>query len=110
MIVTKDEARAHLNVTGNADDAIIEAQIGAAQAHIESLLGFKIEERYPPTEDSSPVSTVPASLKQAVLLLVGHLYENREASLIGVNAQALPFGLWDIVNEHRNYWGEPSAA
>jgi uncharacterized phage protein (predicted DNA packaging) len=101
MIVTLDDAKAHLNVTGTADDALVTAQIAAAQGQVESLLGFKIEDTFSDV-DQDPV---PPALKQAVLLLVGHLYENREASLIGVNAQALPFGLWDLVNEHRNYWG-----
>ncbi|HEV7344267.1 MAG TPA: head-tail connector protein [Devosia sp.] len=53
--------------------------------------------------DAVEVSTVPAAAKQAVLLIVGHWYENREAVVVGdaaaevpVAAQALlaPFRSW----------------
>lgn len=82
---------------GTDDDALMELKIGAAQSHVERLLGFNIETTYP------TANTVPADLKQAVLLLAAHWYENREASLVGVTAQELPFGVWEIVNEHREY-------
>lgn len=36
---------------------------------------------------------VPQSIKQGMLLYVGHLYENREGSLVGVAAQELPMGV-----------------
>jgi uncharacterized phiE125 gp8 family phage protein len=40
---------------------------------------------------------VPPPIKQWILLMVGHLYENREASIPGVSITALPFigGLLD---------------
>tara|TARA_B100000809_G_scaffold154054_1_gene151421 strand:- start:2254 stop:2877 length:624 start_codon:yes stop_codon:yes gene_type:complete len=38
-------------------------------------------------------SDVPQAIKQAILLLVGHLFENREAVLVGVNAQPLPMAV-----------------
>ncbi|WP_166163118.1 head-tail connector protein [Chelativorans oligotrophicus] len=41
-----------------------------------------------PTIDNK--STVPAALKQALLLLVGAWYENREETVIGVSVAALP--------------------
>lgn len=38
---------------------------------------------------------VPANIKHAALLLIGHLYENREASVVGqgLDARELPFGV-----------------
>ena len=40
-------------------------------------------------------TAVPARYKQAMLLLIGHYYENREATLTGTgaNVQLLPFGV-----------------
>jgi len=35
-------------------------------------------------------ATVPQAIKQAVLLLVGDMYENRESILVGVNSGVLP--------------------
>lgn len=44
---------------------------------------------------------VPADLVDAVALLVGHRYENREAAAIGVMVMKLPFSVESIVNEYR---------
>lgn len=85
-------AKAHLNILFDDDDALIEGKIEAAQAHLESLLGFAIETEFP---------TVPDDMKQAVLALVGHWYENREAT--GENIFEAPFSVWDVVRERRSY-------
>lgn len=37
-------------------------------------------------------AAVPASIKAAMLLMIGHLYENREESVVGVSIAALPMG------------------
>ncbi|MFZ5762838.1 MAG: head-tail connector protein [Thermodesulfobacteriota bacterium] len=37
-------------------------------------------------------AAVPASIKAAMLLMIGHLYENREESVAGVSIAALPMG------------------
>lgn len=110
MIVTLEEVKAQLNQTLDLDNALITRKIAAAQSHIESLLGFKIEERYPPTTDEPPVSTVPPAIVECVCQLAAHWYENRESVLVGVSGQELPLGTWDIVNAFRDYsWGEPDA-
>ncbi|PZU23794.1 MAG: DNA-packaging protein [Shinella sp.] len=102
MIVTVEVLKDQLNITpdlGTDDDALIERKIKAAQGHIERLLGFKIEERYGGTEQEE----IPPALVEAVSQLAAHWYENREATLIGVSAQELPFGVWPIINEFREY-------
>ena len=43
----------------------------------------------------------PAPLKEAVRQLAGHLYENREATLVGTGASALPFGVMDLLGPYR---------
>lgn len=46
---------------------------------------------------------VPAPLKAAMLLIVGHLYENREASVVGVgvDAKMLPLGVETLITPYR---------
>lgn len=110
MIVTVDEVKQQLNQTLDVDDALIQRKAEAAQNYLESLLGFRIEERFPPAGDP-PASTVPPVLKECVCLLAAHWYENREATLVGINAQEMPIGFDDIVNEHRDWsWGEAETA
>ena len=102
-IATLADVKAQLNVTSDADDALIARKIAAAQDHLEGLLGYKIEQTYGGTEQDP----IPPALVEAVCQLAAHWYENREAVLVGVNAQELPFGLWSIVNNYRNWsWGE----
>ena len=102
MIVDVAILKQQLNATGipgTDDDALIERKIDAAQNHIERLLGFKIEETYGGPDQEK----IPPALVEAVCQLAAHWFENREATLIGVNGQELPFGVWQIVNEYREY-------
>jgi uncharacterized phiE125 gp8 family phage protein len=46
---------------------------------------------------------VPADLKQAIKMLAAHLYENREATLVGQSASVIPFGIGDLVMPYRRY-------
>jgi len=51
-------------------------------------------------------TAIPASLKQAMLLLIGHWYENREAVLIGSISKTIEFALNALLSQHRvRWWG-----
>ena len=95
MTVSLDDAKAHLNVTFDTDDALITRLIGVASDWLERQLGYRIADRYP--------DGVPPAIDHAVLLMMAHYYENREGALVGVNAQTLPFGVIDIVNDYRDW-------
>lgn len=43
---------------------------------------------------------VPQAIVHAARLLVGHYYENREASIVGVTAQDLPLGVRHLLAPH----------
>lgn len=49
-------------------------------------------------------SSVPAALKQAVMLLVGHWYENREANITNGYARELPDGVKMLCDMHKVAW------
>ena len=49
-------------------------------------------------------AAVPASYKQAILLLVGHLYENREAVVVGTTTSILPMAVASLLNADRVSW------
>ncbi|MBA1139361.1 head-tail connector protein [Mesorhizobium neociceri] len=82
-IVSLDDQKAHMRVDFNDDDAQIQAQIDGAQAHLEQLLGYTIEEEF---------EVVPTDLVQAVMQLAANWYENREATSGDVPG-VLPLGI-----------------
>jgi uncharacterized phiE125 gp8 family phage protein len=47
---------------------------------------------------------VPAGVRAAMLLLVGHLYQNREAVVVGTSAIDLPMGVEALLVPHRAAW------
>jgi uncharacterized phage protein (predicted DNA packaging) len=97
VALTLDDLKSHCNVTVSFDDAVLTRLLAAATAHVERLLGFKLDD-----EDELPAGA-PADLELAILQLAAHWYENREAVTLGVNAAPLPMGVADVVNEYRKY-------
>ena len=45
----------------------------------------------------------PGPVIQATLMLVAHLYQCREASLVGVSSETVPFGVWDLLAPYREW-------
>ncbi len=84
LLVSIDEARAHLNMDHDADDEIITLYIHAASAAVMDYIG---DNRYDfvdtggnliaDTNDPSD-GLIPNVVRQATLLMVGDFYRNRE--------------------------------
>lgn len=93
-IVTLGDMKAHLGVTDDADDTLIEGKISAAQAWLEGFLGFSIEEQFeePPTD-----------LIEAVKQQAAHFFENREAVTAGVSLSATLSSVEDVIRNRRSY-------
>ncbi|SMH29674.1 head-tail connector protein [Azospirillum agricola] len=78
-VVTLDEAKAHLRVDGDADDADITLKLSAAEGAVAQHL-----DRPLPWQDGEGAEVpVPDPVKLAILLVLGDLYANREAAIIG---------------------------
>lgn len=88
-MLTLSDAKAHLNVTFDADDSLIQAKMDAAKAWVEAYTGEEITD------------STAAPVNQAVLMLTAHLYQNREAAIIGMTADALPFGFLALLDPYR---------
>lgn len=102
MALTVDDLKTQLNLTADAvldeiDPVRLSRILDAAMAHTERQLGFKL------TDTEQFPNGPPADVEQAILMLAAHWYENREASIVGVSAQAIPFGFDEIIREHRSY-------
>jgi uncharacterized phage protein (predicted DNA packaging) len=73
------------------DDIFLSAKLAAASGWIEAYVG----------EPFAGLDPFPAAISEAVLQLAAHLYENREAVLVGVSASELPFGVVDLIRPYR---------
>lgn len=80
----------HLRVDGDEEDALIGGYIEAAKAHIEQHCDRKLVETDPVEPDEMGLTR---DVEQAVLLLVGHWYANREAVAVGTIATAMPLAV-----------------
>lgn len=90
--ITLDQAKAHLNVTLDADNALLTDKLAAAKAWVGAY-----------TASNPDTDGTPAPVNEAVLQLTAHLYQNREASLVGVTASELPFGFLDLLAPYRAF-------
>lgn len=96
-VVTVEDAKAHMNVTIDDDDALIAAKIDAAEAWIAQFIGVALDDA-----ETFPDGT-PEPVIEAVKQLAGHLYENREASLVGISMTDVSPGLFDLLAPYREY-------
>lgn len=177
MPVSVAEAKANSRISFSDDDALVEALIGAATAHLDGYTGilcrclvnqewrqdfidwgwrFRLPfpdvssvaityrdqdnaeqtvsaDQYEAVEDArgalivfrdafqdpglyddmvAPISVtftagygaaadVPDAIKAAIKLLVGHWYENREASIVGMTAAELPMAVESLITPYR---------
>lgn len=80
----------HLRVDGDEEDNLIGGYIEAAKAHIEQHCDRKIVGTV--TVDPAEME-LTKDVEQALLLLVGHWYTNREAVVAGAAPSAVPLAV-----------------
>ena len=79
----------HLRVEGEHEDALVGVYLSAAVDAAERYLGRKLYADQVPEEEEQGLVINP-SITAAILLITGHLYENREEVVIGTIATRLP--------------------
>lgn len=106
--VTLEQAKAHLYVHGSDDDAYIEAIIAAAQRHCVTYLNrgvYVSQEALDAAVDAGAASpnamVILDDIKFAILLVVGHLYANREDNVAGTIVSELKLGARALLQPYR---------
>lgn len=99
-ILTLKQVKDQLNFTddiGDIDDDLLTLKMNAAQNYAESLLGYKIEERFG-GEGQEPI---PPALQEAVCEIAAWWYEQREA--VGGVLAPVPHGFDEIIRNFRDW-------
>lgn len=89
-MIALDLVKTHLRVDGAEEDALIEGYIAAALSHVEQHCDRVLVEDSPVLPEQM---TLTKDVQQAVLLLVGHWYANREAVVIGTITSEVPLAV-----------------
>lgn len=80
----------HLKVDGEEEDTLIAGYFEAAKAHVAMHCDRELVEAVPTGPEQMGFTP---DVEQAVLLLVGHWYANREAVVIGATPSAVPLAV-----------------
>jgi hypothetical protein len=91
------EVKAHLLVDSNDDDAYISQLMEVAERAVEVDLDIEL------TELVSREGSLPAPVKQAMMLLIGNLYANREPVAMGAAANKVPYTYDYLKGLFKNY-------
>lgn len=96
--VTVELAKAHMNLDYDADNALIELYIEAAEQFLGNYIGKQLTNFAP----------APADLRLAVLHLAAFYYENRESAFAGSAMQIAPFSVISVAENYRvSHFGVP---
>lgn len=98
MYIPLDLAKKHLNLEADFtdDDEYILGLIDAAEQSVR----VHVNEDFDSIAEKNG-GCIPTPLFQAMLLMIGNLYQNRE--IVGTKTVALPFSYRYLVDLYRNY-------
>ncbi|CAB5525831.1 Phage gp6-like head-tail connector protein [Pseudomonas putida] len=80
----------HLRVDGDEEDQVITGYVEAAKSHVAMHCDRVLVEADPAGPEEMGLTP---DVEQAILLLVGHWYANREAVVIGTSASDIPLAV-----------------
>ncbi|GKX58349.1 head-tail connector protein [Leminorella grimontii] len=102
MVPSIEELRLQCRIdNGDAsEDQVLAIYLGAAKNHAEEIVNRRLYDDSVPDTDPDGV-LISDDIKLALMLLVGHWYENREPVNIGNITTTLSFGVEALLKPHR---------
>ncbi|WP_140920890.1 head-tail connector protein [Limnobaculum xujianqingii] len=87
------------------DDQLISTYIGAAYQHVQQWTRRKLYSTPEDLEEAEDPDglVLTDDVKAAMLLYIGHLYENREAVIVGSTPVKLPLAVDALLQPYRIY-------
>lgn len=101
--VTVEDIKKHLYIDFEADDYIIADYIDASQEIIEKYLNVKLP-------DLMIDEKLPYPVLQAIKIMVGNLYNNREGVSFNAVPYKVPFSFEYLLQPYKNYKRESEVA
>lgn len=97
--IALERAKQHLRVVTDDEDGLISAYITAAREYAE-----KYQNRVFVSDEPDADIETPGELeKAAMLLIIGHLYENRETVVAGSTVAEVPLGAKSLLTFNRRW-------
>jgi hypothetical protein len=103
VIISLADAKRHLLVDGSDDDSTNQIYTDEADRYAEDFLNLEIysdQTAMDAAEDTTGIVATPA-IVAACLLILGNLYANREAVVVGKASNELPFGVTSLLWPYR---------
>jgi uncharacterized phage protein (predicted DNA packaging) len=91
-VTALSDLKAQLNIVDATDDLLLTRKIAAAEGMVTNDIG---------SADPVDYDTAVAPLQEAIMMFAAHLYENREAVIVGASAQTLPLGYAELIEPYR---------
>ncbi len=100
MIPTVEELQHQCRIDGDHDDSLLTLYCGAAHKAIKNFINRPLFEKEVP-EDCSNGIIITDDIKLAIMMMVGHWYENREPVNIGNIVNEVPFSFRFLLEPYR---------
>lgn len=110
MLLDLATVKLHLRVTEPDEDDLIGVYALAAEEFAMQFLGRNVYATQLALDTAAEVApaspiVINAAIQAALLLIVGHLYANREDVVVGVSATQLPNGAQYLLQPYRTGMG-----
>ena len=73
--------------------------VGVAFTKTDDELAYTVYTALPTTEDG----TFPKALKHAMMIMIGHFYQNREPIIVGVGINTIPYSYKYLITPYKHY-------